>query len=130
MNAIEQGIVTRKTKSRLEELEEIEERLKFEISVCRVKQPKLTEKHIMFMLSQFQPDSDTPREEYNSNIIECFVNSVHLFDEKLIVTYNLTNEDKELESSVLESISEYTNSNCTGLGGSDLTQSSPFFSRY
>lgn len=122
MNAIEQGIVTKKTKSRLEELEQIEEKLEFEISVCQVKQPTLTEKHIMFMLSQFQPDSETPREEYNANIIECFVNSVHLYDDKLVVTYNLTNEKTELESSVLESLSECTNSDFTGLcAGSDLT---------
>lgn len=122
MSAIEQGIVTKKTKSRLEELKQIEERLEFEISVCQVKQPTLTEKHIMFMLSQFQPDSETPREEYNANIIECFVNSVHLHDDKLIVTYNLTNEKTELESSVLESLSECTNPDSTGLcAGSDLT---------
>ena len=66
----------------------------------------MTEKHIIFMLSQFQRETTDNLAEYNENIIECFVNSVHLYDDKLIVTYNLTDNEKrtELMRSVLDTL--------------------------
>ena len=99
MSAIEQGIILKTTKARLAELEQSQEKLEFEIELCKVKHPKLTEKHIKFMLSQFVRQTDDSLEKYNKDIIECFINAIYLYDDKLIVTYNLTNEKSELESS-------------------------------
>jgi site-specific DNA recombinase len=119
--AVEQGIVSKTTKSRLSELEAAKERIEFEIETCKIQQPQLDESQIKFMLSQFERETDEPLEEYKENIIECFVNSVYLYDDKLIVTYNLTNEKNELESSFLEFLSDPASPDCVGVSaGSDL----------
>jgi site-specific DNA recombinase len=119
--AMEQGIISKTTKSRLAELEAAKERIEFEIEACKIRQPKLDERQIKFMLSQFERETDEPLEEYKKNIIECFVNSVYLYEDKLIVTYNLTNEKNELESSFLEFLSDPASPDCVGVSaGSDL----------
>ena len=101
MAAIEQGIINKTTKSRMVELEEAKDKLEFEIGLCSVRQPKLEEKHVKYMLSQFIRETDAEIEEYNRDIIETFISAIYLFDDKLIVTYNLTNENSELDSSEL-----------------------------
>lgn len=55
--AIEQGIFSKTTQARLSELEAAKEKLEFEIDTCMIQQPALTEKHIAFMLSQFQRET-------------------------------------------------------------------------
>ncbi len=104
--AIEQGVFSQTTQGRLTELEATKARLQFEIESHKAALPTLTEKHIIFMLSQFQRETTDNLAEYNENIIECFVNSVHLYDDKLIVTYNLTDNEKrtELMRSVLDTL--------------------------
>lgn len=123
MNAIEQGIITKNTKVRLSELEAAQEQLEYEIGLAKVKIPTLTEKQVRYMISQFQRETTERLDEYNSNLIECFVNSVHLFDDKIITTYNLQkNERAELESSTLQLLSDLVNPDEMGIyTGSDLT---------
>jgi len=101
MAAIEQGIISKTTKARLAELEEAKDKLEFEIGLCGVKQPKLEEKHIIYMLSQFLRETDAPLDEYNRDIIDTFISAVYLFEDKLIITYNLTNENSALDSTEL-----------------------------
>lgn len=119
--AIEQGIITKTTKSRLTELEAAQERIEFEIDACNIKQPRLDEDQIKFMLSQFQRKEDQPDEDYLKTLIDCFIDNVYLFDDKIIVTYNLTNEKSELESSLLTFHSNPENpDNVRVLMGSDM----------
>ena len=101
MAAIEAGIISKTTKARLAELEEAKEKLEFEVGLCGVKQPKLTEKQVAYLLSQFVRETDAPLEEYNQDVIDTFISAVYVFDDKLIITYNLTNENSELDSSEL-----------------------------
>ena len=96
MTAIEQGIITKTTKARLAELEAAQESLELEIELHRL-QPTLTEKQIIFMLSQFQRETTDDLEKYNEDIINCFVSAVYMYDDKLYITYNLTNEKSNLE---------------------------------
>ncbi len=122
LTAIEQGIFSNTTKTRLSELEAIKEKLHFEIESCKIRCPVLTQKQITFMLSQFQRETSEPLEEYNQDMIACFVNSVHLYDDKLIITYHLTDEIKKTECfhSVLTFPPDKTN-NSVFLSGSDIT---------
>ena len=53
------------------------------------------------MLSQFIRETDEELEAYNRDIIETFIDKIYLFDDKLIITYNITNENSELDSSEL-----------------------------
>lgn len=104
LNAIEQGIITKSTKERLATLEISQENLEFKIAMTDIKRPALTEKQIIFMLSKFQRETSENLERYNEDIIECFVNSVYLYDDKLFITYNLTNEKSDLLRSDLENL--------------------------
>lgn len=101
MKAIEMGVVTRNTQQRLQELEELEDQLSYEIEVSKLKVPNLTEDQIVFMLSQYQTENqDSP--EFIEKIIDAFVDSVYLYPDRLIVTYNLTNQSGTLETSTLD----------------------------
>ncbi|RKJ53010.1 hypothetical protein D7Y09_13370 [bacterium 1XD42-1] len=118
---MEQGIFSKTTQARLAELEAAKEKLEFDIDTCKIQQPVLTEKHITFMLSRFLRETTDTLEEYNESIIDCFVNSVYLYDDKLIVTYNLTDEQKktELLRSVLDTLPE-KDSDFAAFSGSDI----------
>lgn len=54
----------------------------------------MTEKHIAFMLSKFQRETADPLDDYNENILDYFVHSVYLYDDKLVVAYNLADNEK------------------------------------
>lgn len=109
MAAIEEGIITKTTKERLTELEQAQEKLEYEIDMAKIKKPDLTKDHIIFMLKQYA-DLDYSIEKNKADMIECFVNSVYLSDEKLVIAYNLTNDKSELLCSDLML--------CSGGGGS------------
>lgn len=118
VSAVEQGIVTKSTKTRLDELEAAEAQLEHEITVCSVATPKLTEREVRYLLGQFVRETDEPMEEYNRNLLDCLVNTVHLYEDKLIVTYNLMNNERtELESSVLQFVADRVGSDTLVFGG-------------
>lgn len=95
MKAIEEGIITSTTKQRLNELEEQKAQLEFEMTELEIVQPTLSKKQIAYMLTQFKADEAAElTEEYRKDLIECFVNSVYVYDDKLIITYNLLQKEK------------------------------------
>lgn len=120
INAIAQGIITSGVKEKLEELEGQEEALEIEIENQQTAQPVLTEEHIIFMLEQMRYDESITEKEYTETILDCFINSVHLFDEKIVLTFNLTNEDKELEKAVFSMIDDHFNGSGGSGCGSDI----------
>ncbi len=101
MAAIEDGIITKTTKQRLQELEAMHEKLEYEIESYKLRAPELNERQIKFMLEQMQQRVDEPDDEYRERLLDCFVNSVYLYEDKAIVTFNLTNEKATLESVTL-----------------------------
>ena len=95
MNAIEQGIITPTTKDRLMEAEERKASLLASIAREEIQKPKITKEHIEFFLTEMK------NKIYNSSeraeiIIQTFVNAVYLYDDKMVITFNFT-DDKELK---------------------------------
>ncbi|MPN06724.1 hypothetical protein SDC9_153980 [bioreactor metagenome] len=126
MSAIEQGIITKNTKTRLIELEQAQEKIEFEIATQRINQPDLTEQQIKYMLSRFKRETSEPLEKYNADVINCFVNRVYLYDDKLYITYNLTDTKGELFHSELSLLNDPESCNSYAIyKGSDLEQSPP-----
>ena len=79
----------------LNELEEQKAKLEFKLTELEIIQPALSKKQIVYMLTQFKIDKDTElTEEYRKDLIECFVNSVYVYNDKLIITYNLLQREK------------------------------------
>ena len=67
----------------MSELEEVQERIEYEISTHKLRQPQLTEKQIKYLLAQYCRESDE-------------------YDNKICITYNLTNQDQSMLQSTLE----------------------------
>ena len=90
LNAIQQGILTNSTKERLEKLEKLREELKTSILQAELERPKYSRKDIVEWISRFKY-GDPNNKEYQRQIIDIFLNSIYVFDDRLVFTYNYKN---------------------------------------
>ena len=87
LNAIQQGVLTSSTKERLEALEKQRDNLKIAVLQAELQKPKYTKEQIVRWIGQFKY-GDVNSREYRKRIIDTFVNSLYLFDDRLVITYN------------------------------------------
>ena len=87
LNAIQAGILTASTKERLEELERRHEELKCAILQARMQRPKYTKDEIVQWISRYKYGSIDDK-DYQKEIIDTFLNSIYVFDDRLVLTYN------------------------------------------
>ena len=113
MKAIEQGIITETTKSRLLEAEERKKALLVEIAKEEIKKPKITAEQIEFFLHDIKNKVYNARDKIEM-IIRTFVNAVYLYDDKIVITYNFK-EGEDLKQIELEDIDRF------GFDGSSCT---------
>ena len=88
--AIEQGIITQSTKQRLNELEEEKEQLQHSIQVAELTKATLTKEQLQKWFKQFRANDPTSI-EFQKRVIDIFVNSVYVYKDKLVITYNYKN---------------------------------------
>ena len=93
LEAIEQGILTSTTKQRLDELEARKEALNTSILEEELKKPVLTREWIRFWLEKFRK-GDVGSTEHQRQIIDTFVNSVYVFDDRVVLNFNFTDDAK------------------------------------
>ena len=93
LEAIEQGILTPTTKQRLDELEARKEALNTSILEEELKKPILTREWIRFWLEKFRK-GDVGSTEHQRQIIDTFVNSVYVFDDRVVLNFNFTDDAK------------------------------------
>lgn len=87
LNAMEQGIITSSTKQRMEELEQQKSELSVQIIKEEMSKPNFTQEEALFWFYRFRKLN--PRKlEHRRKLINNFVKSIYLFDDKLIVTFN------------------------------------------
>ena len=88
LNAIQQGILTKSTKERLEELEAQKEELENRISNEKLAQPPRVSREFMeFWLDRFRR-LDVTKKSHRKMLIDTFVNAMYLFDDKILITFN------------------------------------------
>lgn len=87
LNAIQQGIFTKSTKQRLDELEETKSRLENAILQEQFENPTFTKEQILCWLHRFRT-LDISKPEQKQQLIDYFVNSVYVFDDRLVLTFN------------------------------------------
>ena len=85
--AIEQGILTPSTKTRMEELEQQREALETSILQEQIEKPPITREKILFWFDQFR-HGDPADIAFQEKVIDCFVNSIYLFDDRIVVNFN------------------------------------------
>ena len=87
LNAIQMGVLTASTKERLEKLEMQREELKLSILQAQMARPRYTKEQVVSWISRFKYGNvDDP--QYQKQIIDTFINSIYVFDDKLVFTYN------------------------------------------
>lgn len=91
MKAIEMGVITRSTKARLEELESEEERISTSILAEQAKQGVLTKEQILFTMERFR-NLDITVTQNRERLIDSFVKSILLYDDKLIITFTFKDD--------------------------------------
>ena len=113
LNAIQQGIITASTKERLEQLETQCQELKLSILQVQMTKPRYTKEQIVSWISRFKYGNvDDP--QYHKQIIDTFINSIYVFDDKIVFTYNFQNGTEPITLAEIEAAF-----------GLDLTQVAP-----
>ena len=87
LNAIQQGIFTSSTRQRLEELENLRAELKSSILQAELERPQYSREDIIQWITRFK-GGDPNDKAYQRQIIDIFLNSIYVFDDKLVFTYN------------------------------------------
>ena len=87
LNAIQMGIITAGTKERLESLEAQQREIANSIAQIELERPIYTKERIVAWISQFK-GGNVDDVEYQKQIIDIFLNSIYVYDDKLVFTYN------------------------------------------
>lgn len=114
--AIEEGIITPTTRSRLEELESERDRVSIAISKLELQRPCFTKYEIVSWINKFRYNHiDDP--EFQKCVIDSFLNSVFVFKDRFVFVYNYHSRTRTLKlSEVKEAFGKYINSiNLSGL---------------
>lgn len=101
LNAIQQGIITASTKERLEQLETQRQELKLSILQVQMTKPRYTKEQIVSWINRFKYGSaDDP--QYQKQIIDTFINSIYVFDDKIVFTYNFQDRTEPITLAEIE----------------------------
>ena len=87
LNAIQMGIVTYSTKKRLVDLEQQKSEIELAIINEEIEHPFLTKEQIIYWIGSFK-DGNVNNPKFRERLIDTFVNSVYLYDDKVVITYN------------------------------------------
>lgn len=82
MKAIEMGIITESTMARLSELEQQKSDIKVKIAKEEIKSAVLSKEQILFWLNKMK------NEENRERIVDTFINSIYVYDDKVVINYN------------------------------------------
>ena len=107
VEAITNGIYSSKTKQVLDELEERKKNLQEELYQEELDHPIVSEEQILHALYHSK-NLDISTKEGKQRLIDGFVNSIYLYDDRYVITFNYKNKSKtvtfeEIESSSLTS---------------------------
>ena len=87
LNAIQQGVLTRSTKERLEELENRRDELENRLACEKLAKPKVSAEFMTFWLHRFRK-LDVRQQSHRKMLIDTFINAIFLYDDKMVITFN------------------------------------------
>lgn len=103
LRAIESGADTQTLPARLRELEDEQVVLQGEITFLRNKRAEFSEDEILFALMQYlEPFENESKSDFYLRIITTFISEVYVYDDKLVVFYNISGADGKLKSADLD----------------------------
>ena len=96
LRAIEAGIFNDATKQRMDELSEQKAELQGALSAAKLREDLgLKKEHIVYFLHRFA-DMDYTDEACQKQLIKTFVNSVFVYDDKVVLTFNYSGDDRTI----------------------------------
>lgn len=101
MTAIEKGIITESTKTRLTELEDEKRNVEIEIAKESIARRIISREQIIYWISSFK-GGDITSEKYRQQLIDTFVHAVFVYDDKIVITYNYSGENNTATISDLD----------------------------
>lgn len=105
LRAIESGAATQTLPARLQELENEQAVILGELSFLKGKCLAFTEDQILFALTKhLEPYPGESEQDYRRRIISDFVSEVYLYDDRLLIYFNISSEDGKLKSADLSNI--------------------------
>ncbi|MCH5180800.1 MAG: hypothetical protein J1F32_06275, partial [Erysipelotrichales bacterium] len=87
ISAVENGLFNSSTQERILELEEQKHTLELSIDEETIKRPILTKDELIKCLKRYR-NLNQHSEEEKQYLIDSFINSIHLFDDKVIINFN------------------------------------------
>ena len=123
MNAILQGITTQTTKDTLIRLETEKEDLGIEIASESVKRPILSKEQIKLWITKWQ-ESDLTDEQQKQKLIDVFVNSIHVYDDKMVIFFNYKDGEKLIDFTTAKETTNPNPDNPQGIIPTDCQSSS------
>ena len=87
LNAIQMGIINVSTKQRLDELEDRKKDIETQIIQEEMKHPMLSREDVVYWICRFRT-LDVSKLEERRRLIDSFVNSVTIFDDHILITFN------------------------------------------
>ena len=118
MNAIRQGIFSPTVKSTLDQLEQEKRDLETEIAKEKCEHPILSKEQIKFWIYKFK-HMDITDDTQKRRLIETFINSIYLYDDKMLITYNYKDGEKCVD---FDEVQKYFKAN---KNSDHISQSSP-----
>lgn len=113
MNAIKAGIITKSTKDTLTKLEEEQENIQISLAREQIIHPILSREQIEFWIMQFAT-TDITNEEQKQRLIDIFINSVYVYDDRLVVFLNYKDGERCITFDEVECIKkENTHIECS-----------------
>lgn len=96
IRAIEQGIFNDATKQRMDELDEQKAEIKAALASAKLKENLgLKKEHIVYLLHQFA-NMDYSDMECQKRLIKTFINSVFVYDDKVVLTFNYSGDNRTI----------------------------------
>ena len=102
LNAIQMGIINASTKQRLDELEDRKADIELQIIQEEMKHPMLTREDVTYWICRFRT-LDVSKLEERRRLIDRFVNSVTVFDDYILITFNYKEGEERLDFTDIES---------------------------
>ena len=101
VNSIEEGVANTSVKQRLGDLEGKKADLEISIAKEKIQKTPLTKEHIVFWIGRFK-GGDIDSFGYRKTIVDVFINSIFLYEDKLVIAFNWENGTKTVTLSELE----------------------------
>ena len=102
LNAIQQGVLTKSTKQRLEDLEKSRDELESRIALEKLTKPRISEEQIRLWLKRFQ-ELDVTKLEHRRMLIDVFLNTIMIYNDHMDIIFNYKDGTKTVNFSEMES---------------------------